>query len=179
MSALFYIIFSLVTVWLTVLGWYDCYYRRLPNYLTFGGAAAFLILRMFDGSFDSILNGLLGGLVGGLFLFIPFLLRGAGAGDVKMFFAVGILMGVPAIFLVLIFSTVFGLLLGFVMLLAGRVNPARLKHLFKSCFFYNYDREEGRKNLPEKTNEAVRIPFGVAIAAGTWCGLLLNVFARP
>ena len=42
----------------------------------------------------------------------------------------------------------------------------------------NYDREEGRKNLPPKNKEAVRIPFGVAIAAGTWCGLLINAIAH-
>ena len=44
---LYYLTFSLITIWLTVLGWYDCCYRRLPNYLTLGGAAVFLIIMVF------------------------------------------------------------------------------------------------------------------------------------
>ncbi len=174
----FYITFSIVTVWLTVLGWYDCYYRRLPNYLTLGGAAVFLIARFALGGFGNAASGVVGGLIGGAFLLIPFLMRGAGAGDVKMFFAVGILSGYPAIFPIMVFSTIFGLILGGAMLIFGRLNGARLKHWFKCCCKMNYDREEGAKSLPEKTSEAVRIPFGIAIAAGTWFGILLNVFFR-
>lgn len=171
---MFYIIFSIVSVWLTVLGWYDCCFRRLPNYLTLGGAAALLILRLINGGVPSLLNGLIGGLIGGAFLILPFLMRGAGAGDVKMFFACGILMGYPGIFPVLILSTVFGLVLGTIMIIAGRLDSSRLKHILKCCVDMKYDRVEGKKNLPERTNEAVRIPFGVAIAAGTWCGMLID-----
>ena len=175
---LYYLTFSLITIWLTVLGWYDCYYRRLPNYLTLGGAAVFLIMRLALGGTQGIVNGLIGGLIGGAFLLLPFLMRGAGAGDVKMFFAVGCLTGYPPIFPVMILSTVFGLILGVAMIIKGRLDSSRLKHIFKCCCCMNYDREEGRKNLPPKNNEAVRIPFGVAIAAGTLCGLLINAIAR-
>lgn len=174
----FIIQFCAVTVWLVVLGWYDCCFRRLPNYLTLGGAAVFLVLRFAQGGTGGMVNGLLGGLVGGAFLLIPFLMRGAGAGDLKMFFAVGCLVGYPAIFPVMVLATVFGLILGTAMLIAGRVDGARLKHWFHCCWNMNYDRKEGRKHLPEKSNEAVRIPFGIAISAGTWVGILANVLIR-
>ena len=175
---LYYLTFSLITIWLTVLGWYDCTCRRLPNYLTLGGAAVFLIMRFALGGTQGIVNGLIGGLLGGAFLFLPFLMRGAGAGDIKMFFAAGCLFGYPAIFPVMILSTVFGLILGLGMIIYGKLDSSRLKHLFKCCCCVNYDREAGRKMLPPKNNEAVRIPFGVAIAAGMWCGLLINAIAR-
>ena len=175
---LYYLTFSIITIWLTVLGWYDCCYRRLPNYLTLGGAVVFLIMRFALGGTQGIVNGLMGGLVGGAFLLLPFLMRGAGAGDVKMFFAVGCLAGYPQIFPIMIMATVFGLILGVVMIIKGKLDSSRLKHFFKCCCCINYDREEGKKNLPPKNNEAVRIPFGVAIAAGTWCGLLINAIAR-
>ena len=174
----FSLAFGIITVWLTVLGWYDCCYRRLPNVLTLGGAAVFLLMRFLSGGGSGMVNGLIGGVIGGGFLLIPFLMRGAGAGDVKLFFAVGILMGLPAVFPVMVLSTIFGLILGCFMLIAGKTDSARLKHWFLCCTNWNYDRVEGRKHLPEKTNEAVRIPFGVAIAAGTWCGLILNALAR-
>ena len=177
----YYLTFSLITIWLTVLGWYDSYYRRLPNYLTLGGAVVFLIMRFALGGTQGIVNGLIGGLIGGAFLLLPFLLRGAGAGDVKMFFAVGCLVGykpvfpmIATIFPIMIIATVFGLILGVIMIIKGRLDSSRLKHFFKCCCCIHYDRVEGRKNLPPKNKEAVRIPFGVAIAAGTWCGLLIN-----
>lgn len=175
---MYYLSFSLITIWLTVLGWYDCYYRRLPNYLTLGGAAVFLVMRFALGGTQGLVNGLLGGLIGGAFLLLPFLMRGAGAGDVKMLFAVGCLAGYPPVFPIMIMSTIFGLILGVGMIIKGKLDHGRLKHYFKCCCCLNYDRAEGRKNLPEKENEAVRIPFGIAIAAGTWCGLVINAISR-
>ena len=166
--------FSLITIWLVVLGWYDCCYRRLPNYLTLGGAAVFLVIRLAFGGPGSMLNGLLGGAVGGAFLLLPFLMRGAGAGDVKMFFAVGLLAGYPVIFGIMLLTSVFGVLLGIVMLATGKADGARLKHWFYCCTRINYDRKEAARHLPEKKDEAVRIPFGAAIAAGTWCQMILS-----
>jgi len=173
---LFYLTFSLITIWLVVLGWYDCFYRRLPNYLTLGGAAVFLVMRFALGGTTSMLNGLLGGAIGAAFLLLPFLMRGAGAGDLKMFFAVGCLSGYPRIFLIMILASILGLILGIGMMIAGKVDGARLKHWFRCCTSLNYDREAGRKALPDKNKETVRIPFGVAISAATWCGMALYAF---
>ena len=172
----FLIPFSLITVWLVVLGWYDCCFRRLPNFLTLGGAAVFLVMRLASGGVGGVLNGLLGGAVGAAFLLLPFLMRGAGAGDVKMFFAVGCMAGYPKIFPVMVLASVFGLVLGVVMLIAGKADASRLKHWFYCCVKWNYDREEGRRALPDKDKETVRVPFGVAIAAGTWCQMVLYAY---
>ena len=68
----YYLAFSLITVWLTVLGWYDCCYRRLPNYLTLSGAAVFLVLRWALYGTGALLDGLAGGVIGGAFCFCPF-----------------------------------------------------------------------------------------------------------
>ena len=171
-----FLTFGLITIWLVVLGWYDCCYRRLPNYLTLSGAAVFLLMRLASGGVGGALNGSLGGAIGAAFLLLPFLMRGAGAGDVKMFFAVGCMTGYPGIFGVMILSSVFGLVLGIAMLIAGKVDGARLKHWLYCCVKWNYDRQAGREALPDKTKEAVRIPFGVAIAAGTWCQMVLYAY---
>ena len=174
----FLIMAALASVWLGVLAWSDCRYRKLPNYLTLPGVVVFPVMYYFLMGWKGVGLSLLGGLIGGFFLLIPYLLRGAGAGDVKMFFAVGCLAGYPQIFPIMIMATVFGLILGVAMIIKGKLDSSRLKHFFKCCCCINYDREEGKKNLPPKNNEAVRIPFGVAIAAGTWCGLLINAIAR-
>ncbi len=171
------VVFLSVSIWLTVLGWYDSYYRRLPNYLTLGGAAVFLMFRFCVHGLSGPLglwNGLIGGLAGGVFLFLPFLLRGAGAGDIKMLFAVGCYVGYPGIFGVMILSTIFGLILGLVMLCAGKLDGARLKHLWNCCVNIRYDRAAGAADLPPVKSEKVRIPFGVAIGAGCWVLLVIG-----
>ncbi len=170
----FGIMFSIITVWLIVLSWYDCYFRRLPNVLTLGGAAVFLAVHILNGS---MVSSLLGGLLGSAFLLLPFLMHGAGAGDVKMFGAVGILLGFPLVISAMFFATVFGLLLGIVMIIAGKTDAARLKHLWKCCTNRHYDRAAGKAALPEKQSEKVRIPFGVAIAAGCWVAEVLHVLS--
>ena len=144
---LYYLTFGLITIWLTVLGWYDCCYRRLPNYLTLGGAVVFLIMRFALGGTQGIVNGLIGGLIGGAFLLLPFLMRGAGAGDVKMFFAVGCLAGYPQIFPIMIMATVFGLILGVAMIIKGKLDSSRLKHLFKCCYTIKPKMIEGKNGI--------------------------------
>ncbi len=167
-----------VTPWLGLLAKHDWRERILPNYLTLGGAAVFLIWRCGWGGLPVLLNGLAGGVIAALLLLIPFLLRAAGAGDVKFLFAAGILAGTPAVFPMLFFISICGLLLGLIMQITGRVDPARVKHFLRSLFDFRYNRGEGRKNLPPKESERVRIPFGVAIAAGCWLTLLLQLIAR-
>lgn len=167
-------IFSAFTLWLAVLGWYDVYYRRLPNYLTLGGAAVFLALRLWLNGWEGVINSFYGGLVGFIFLLVPYCLKGAGAGDIKMLSAVGIVVGYPFILSALTFSSVFGLVVGAAMFFTKRLDTARLRHYLKCCFCYHYDREEGRRNLPGKDSEAVRIPFGLAISLGTWTSVVLT-----
>jgi len=157
---MFFLTFSLVTLWLIVLSWYDCCYRRLPNVLTLGGAAVFLAVQILNGN---AVPALTGGLLGTAFLLIPFLMHGAGAGDVKMFGAVGVLTGFPLVL---------------AMVIGGKTDASRLKHLWKCCTDRNYDRAAGRAQLPEKKSETVRIPFGVAIAGGCWCAEVLHVLSK-
>src|SRR5215212_8490883 len=67
--------------------------RRIPNLLTFGGAAVALAYHAWTGGLHGLALGA-GGWTIGLALFLPmFLLRGMGAGDVKLLAAVGAWLG--------------------------------------------------------------------------------------
>ena len=58
-------------IWLAVLAYQDCRYRRLPNWLTLGGALFALAWRFGDGGVHALMAGVWGGLVCGLFLLLP------------------------------------------------------------------------------------------------------------
>lgn len=133
---------------LAMLCWKDCTSRTLPNRLTFALALAGAVLRfVFDGV-GGVADGLAGAIIGGLFLLIPFLLKSAGGGDLKMLFAAGIITGVRFCVAQLLFVSVSGLVLALVMLVTGRV----------------------------KRRGAV--PFGIAIAVGTLLTLVYRAYVE-
>ena len=168
-------LFVAATPWLAVLLRQDWKTRSLPNRYTLGGSVVILVWQFAWGGLPHLLNSLAGGLIAGALLLIPFLLRAAGAGDVKFLFASGLLVGYPAVFPMLFLISLFGLLLGVVMQLSGRFDPVRLKHIARTLFDWRYDREEGRAKLPDRESEKVRIPFGVAISLGVWGTLLVRL----
>ena len=152
---------------LAILCWTDCRYRRLPNTYTLSLAVIGLVWRLLFGGLGGLVDGILGGLVCALFLLIPFLLKGAGGGDLKMIAAAGIFTGLRYCWAEMLFVSLTGLFLGLGMLVFGRVRSSRLKHWIRTLFDWRYDRKEGAEKLPDKSDEKESVPFGVAIALGT------------
>lgn len=172
-----YILFAL-TPFLAALCFYDCRYRRLPNLLTLPIAVVSLAWRLGEGGTSLFMNGLWGGVLCGLFLLLPYFMRGAGGGDVKMLFAIGCALGLNRCGALLMLMSVSGVVLAMVMLVFNKVDGRRLKHYVRVVFDFRYDRVEGRKNLPDKHDEKNKVPFGVAIAAGAWLALILEISVK-
>ena len=120
-----------------------------------------------------MLDGLAAGLLCGLFLLLPFFLRAAGGGDVKMLFACGIIAGMRHSMALLLFTSFAGFALAVVMAVSGRVDLARLKHWGRCLFDWRYDRRAGKAALPPRESECGRVPFGVAIAVGLATALVV------
>ncbi len=110
-----------------------------------------------------------------LFLLIPFLVRAAGAGDLKMLAACGAFVGMKSVLLLLLCVSFAGFFVAVGMLVTRKVGAARLKHAFRTLFDWRYDRKAGRAVLPPKEDEGNRIPFGLAIALGTLATLVLQL----
>jgi Flp pilus assembly protein protease CpaA len=163
----------LVTTWGIVLSYMDCRWRRLPNAWTLGGAAAALAIRLATGGGPAFLDGFAAAAAAGVFLLIPFLLRGAGGGDVKMLFAAGAICGWGRVLPLLWVTSLAGLLMGGVMLTAGRLDGARLKHVAKVLFDWRYDRHAGRSALPPRDSDRVRMPFSLPITVGLLWAILV------
>jgi len=159
-------------IWGGVLSWVDCRERRLPNWLTLGGAAVALTGRIGYGGLPLFLDGFAAAAAAGLFLLIPFLLRGAGGGDVKMLFAAGAIAGWSRLLMMLWFTSLAGIVLGVVMILARRLDTRRLKHYARCLFDWRYDRKAGAESLPPRESEKARIPFSIPIVAGLVIAML-------
>ena len=177
MSRSLYLILAL-TPWLVVLCWYDWKWRRLPNLLTLGMAGAALGWRFGFGYLPLLADGALGGLAAGLFLLIPFLLRGAGGGDVKMLFAVGCACGLARVPMLLFCTSFAGFIMAIAMLIAGKADSSRLKHWCRCIFDWRYDRKAGAAALPVAKKESTGVPYGVAIALGMWVTLAMEAYYR-
>jgi prepilin peptidase CpaA len=139
---------------------------RIPNWMTYGSAAAGLVVRALAG-WAGLKGGLVGLLAGGGIFYVLFLLGGMGGGDVKLMAAVGAWAGGAQTVVVLVASALAGgvLALGYI-LFFGRVRATVLniveiaRHHFTSGL-------EPHPVLNVRDSGALRIPYGLAVAVGT------------
>ena len=151
--------------------------RTLPNAWTLGGLVIALALAAGFGGLSGFLDSLAAAGCGVLFLILPFLLRAAGAGDVKMLAACAAFVGMRQVPFFLMAVSFAGLFVAIAMVLMRQVSAARLKHAFRTLFDWRYDRKAGAASIPRRDDERARIPFGVAIAIGTWATLVEEAMA--
>ena len=169
---------GILTPWLGYLCWSDAKRRRLPNVLTLGGLAVGLCAQAGWGGWRGFTDALGAAGIAVAFLLIPFLVRAAGAGDVKMLAACGAFLGVRWMPLFLMAVSFAGLFVALAMLFTRQVTAVRLKHAFRSVFDWTYDRKAGKAALPPKSDERGRVPFGIAIAVGVWVTLGMELYLR-
>ncbi len=140
--------------------------RRIPNLLTFGGAAAALAFSAWTGGVTGLLTSA-GGWVVGAGLFLPmFMLGGMGAGDVKLAACVGAWLGPTAALFVALYSAIAGGILAVVVALATGYFKQALGNVWLLLAHW---RVVGIRPLPELTLErsrGPRLPFALPIAAG-------------
>ena len=140
--------------------------RRIPNILTFGGAAAGLVCHRWNHGFSGLPVGI-GGWIAGVAVFLPlFLLRGLGAGDLKLLGALGTWVGARDVLWVALYTTISGGILA--LLVAAR--HRRLRESVRNMgFLLWYWRNVGVKPVPDLTLEqskGPRLPYAVPILAG-------------
>ena len=144
----------------------DLYTRRIPNPLTLGIAIAGLMLAATGNGTVSMVHALLGFAVG-LVLMLPGHVIGAtGAGDVKLFAALGTLLGPKGIAIAFIYTAMAGGALAVVVALQRsvlRVTVERLSMLLRT----------GGSNVEEIEHAAVnRFAYAPAIALGSLAAAL-------
>jgi prepilin peptidase CpaA len=157
---------------------FDLRSRRIPNFIT-GPALLFgLILHGIIDGWRGVLVSLAAGLVCGV-IFLVFYLAGAmGAGDVKLITAVGCLAGFTNIAYLLILTSI----AGGVMAIALAFLRGQLKQtIFNVAALASHHTREGLTPHPELNvlnQSTLRLPYGIAIAAGASIKLLLSGLQR-
>jgi prepilin peptidase CpaA len=152
----------------------DVLTRRIPNVLTFGAAAVALIYACWTAGLHGLALSA-GGWATGIGLFLPmFLLRGMGAGDVKLLGAVGAWLGPAGVLYAALYSVLAG---GILALIVGAMHGYLGKALSNLWGLLGFWRTAGIQPLPGLTIDDAagpRLAYGVAIAAGTLAAVWLK-----
>lgn len=171
MAAMNHLVWSEIALWGLALavalwaGWLDWRFRRIPNWLTVSGFALGLGANAFVGGWNGIIGGLEGAGIGIGVLLIPVMLRGIGAGDLKLMGALGACLG-PWKLVDVLFISVF--IAGF-MAIVEILRKRRVKETFsnlgvlvRAFATFGMGSKEALVTLDNPTS--LRLPFGVATA---------------
>lgn len=140
--------------------------RRVPNALTLGAALGAVAFYLVSGEASGVLAAL-GGWALGLALFLPlYLLRGMGAGDVKLLAALGAWVGPSDVIWISLFGAVSGGVLALAVVLARGYFRTALSNL---GLLFTHWRVAGLRPVPTLTladSKGPRLPYAFPIGVG-------------
>jgi prepilin peptidase CpaA len=140
--------------------------RRIPNYLTLGGALGGLGFQLGYHGLPGLLDGL-AGLGLGFFLLLGFyLMGGMGAGDVKASAALGAWLGLRRTFSLFVYMGLSGGLIILVVLLWQRRLLAGIRQVGNFLLNWALCRQFGSKSPSSAPRQRTTIPYGAAMALG-------------
>ncbi|WHY20540.1 prepilin peptidase [Paenibacillus sp. G2S3] len=143
---------------------------RIPNWITVSGLLAGLLAQVLMSGWDGLLKAGVGAAAGFSVLLIMHLIGAVGAGDVKLFAGIGAWTGIMFTLQVVMYSVLFGALIGWLIVIKRRETGRRTRKvintisgfiLLKSSFL-----------VRNKDSELLRFPFMLAVIPGTICAYL-------
>ncbi len=153
---------------------FDVKSRRIPNFVTGPAIVAGLLLHTYFDGLHGLLTSLGAGLLCGVIFLVFYLAGGMGAGDVKLMTAVGCLAGISNSAVLLIMTSLAGGAMGIALaLFRGRLKAI----LFNVATLATHHTHQGLTPHPElnvRNANTLRLPYGLAIAAGSCITLFLQ-----
>ena len=169
---------SAASAWaLTGAGW-DVASRRIPNPLSYSGILVGILLRTGVLGWRGLATALAGGVFAGGIFFLLYLVRGMGAGDVKLMTAVGCISGVPAVFHIMLACALAGGIIALGIMLYRSSATRTVRNVWELLRFHAAHGPQVHPMLNIDNPQATRLPYAVAIAAGSGYALLDALFAR-
>lgn len=163
-----------------IAAYHDIRWRKIPNWLVLAGLAAGLIGNLWLRGLPGLALGLGGFVLASIIYFPLYLLKGIGAGDVKLMAALGMIVGPRQWVLLFLFAALLGMIAGLFLAKAKSRLLTTLKNtglLVKELAALRTP-HEAHEQLQLHHPEALRMPHGVAVAAGTIIFILVMVFSR-
>lgn len=149
-----------------IAAFFDVRERRIPNWLILFGLIGGVVLGAMQGS-TQLMFSVAGFFVGITALLIPFAFGWMGAGDVKLFAAVGALLGYTWLPRVFFYSCLVAGGIALVALGLGYARQISFKNTWTDCKFIFLTARTGLPKIMSLESSAYSVPWGVAIGAGT------------
>ncbi|MFD2612174.1 A24 family peptidase [Paenibacillus gansuensis] len=157
-------VFWMLSVCIAIACYTDWRNSIIPNRLTFAGAVLGFSYHGITGGLGGLVFASAGFAAGFLLLLALYAVRGIGAGDVKMFGAIGAITGVSFVLQCLMYSIFFGALIGAGILLSRQQFIRRAGQLAFGLFTFLWFRDMGIWKAGKQ--EYLRFPFMYAVLPG-------------
>lgn len=157
--------FIILIIFLLVAFYFDVTQHRIPNWLNVTGVLVGIFYHFIVNHLDGFIQSVLGALVSGLILLLLYIFKAIGAGDVKLFAAIGAICGVIFTLYAIMYSIIFAGVIGLIILLFTKTFLINMTmavlHIFDSI------RDRTLTPLDEFKNKiSNRFPFIYAVIPG-------------
>ncbi|MDE7059658.1 MAG: A24 family peptidase [Lachnospiraceae bacterium] len=172
MDIKYWIVYGIAVVLVCLCGYTDWTLQKIYNKWTLPSIGIGLFVHLLLWGIDGLLDSALGLLLGSL-LFFLFVIRTLKAGDVKLFMALGAILGFRMNLQIIVGSILLGGVVGVILMLArknGRQRFLRLWLYLKSLFFLR------RWERYDEGGEGAHFCFGVCIAIATVVVIGIEIF---
>lgn len=141
---------------------------RIPNWLTGGGLLVALGFHTYLAGWPGLETAVVAALAGGGVLFLPFVVGGIGAGDVKLMAAASAWVGIHHA-LALIFATaIAGGVFAIGYIAFHRRTSETLARVWQICRFHLLFGVQPHPDVTGPSADLMHFPYSVAVAAGTF-----------
>jgi prepilin peptidase CpaA len=145
----------------------DVQQHRIPNRLTYPGIICGFALRGLLFGLKGLATAATGCLLAGGIMFLFYVVRAMGAGDVKLMAALGAFVGPHDVVGVLLATAIFGGVLGIAYAVYRRRIGTTLRNVGSVLRFHAWAGLQAHPELNLDNPSALRMPYGLAIALGT------------
>lgn len=141
---------------------------RIPNYISVAALSTGLLVQGIMNGWSGLLSAVSGAVAAFVILLILHIIGAVGAGDVKLFAGIGAWTGVIFTLQVLMYSILFGAVIGWIIVLCKREAGRRLRGMVSKTAGFLLLRSSGVWKSGG-VNEMLRFPFMLAVAPGFIC----------
>jgi prepilin peptidase CpaA len=148
--------------------------HRIPNLLTFPAIGAGILMRGILEGWHGAGSAALAALITFSVMAVLFFMNTLGAGDVKLMSAVAAFAAMPHVFFEMFWTAMAGGVIALVLIIAKRQFAKRIGNVFQIFLHHFHSGLVPHPEIHQDSPDALKFPYGTAIAAGSIAVLLLT-----